>query len=492
MKGQSIILIVDDQLSARAVLEGVLAGQGYQLAFAPDGPQALKMAVELIPDLILLDVMMPGMDGFEVCTRLRANPKVAEVPIIMITALGDQHSLLRGVEAGADDFLSKPFNHAELQSRVRTITRLNRYRRLLAERAKFEWVVEQAEEGYLLVNDNDEVLYANPKARLYLGLEDKQNSDAPRSFLRVVLQQYHARPPEAWANWPEPPTQQPPRYLVRPETPTARTFWLQVNALEAPFGEETVWVIRLQDVTEKLALQHDMRSFHGMIFHKLRTPLIGMITGLDLLVDTNPQDAPEETKRLAEIARRGAQRLHSEVEDILQYVRIPVLAETGHEFNLNQLGPLVKQISANLGLENVTTTGGEDNLQLVLSSQSVELILSELLENAQKFHPQQNPIVEICVFQKDAQTVQIKVSDNGLTLSPEQLTQVWTPYYQGEKFFTGQAIGMGLGLSMVASMVWSVGGECGMYNQVGGRGVVVDLMIPLAKGPQSRSEELIL
>jgi PleD family two-component response regulator len=184
MNKQPTILIVDDQLSARKVLEGVLTGQGYQLAFATHGPEALTMAAELIPDLILLDIMMPKMDGFEVCTRLRANPPVAEVPIIMITTLDDQRSLLRGIEAGADDFISKPFNRAELQTRVRTITRLNRYRRLLAERAKFEWVVEQADDGYLLVNDNDEILYANPQARLYLGLADEQHNDPPRSFLR--------------------------------------------------------------------------------------------------------------------------------------------------------------------------------------------------------------------------------------------------------------------------------------------------------------------
>ena len=485
MNNQPTILIVDDQLSAREVLEGVLSGQGYQLAFAPDGPQALKMAAELIPDLILLDVMMPGMDGFEVCNRLRANPTVAEVPIIMITALDDQRSLLRGIGAGADDFISKPFNHAELQTRVRTVTRLNRYRRLLAERAKFEWVVEQADDAYLLVNEKDEILYANPKARLYLGLSDEQNSAARRSFLEAMLQQYHARPAEAWTNWPKSPAYHRARYLVRPETATARTFWLQVNALEIPFGEEAVWVIRLQDITEKLTLQRDKRSFHGMIFHKLRTPLIGMITGLDLLVDTNPQDSPEEIMSLAEMAHRGAQRLHRAIEDILQYVNIPVLAKKEVEFHLSQLTPLVEQISANLGLENVTMTGVEGNLPLILSSQAVELILSELLENAQKFHPQHSPLVEIRVFPPDTQMVQLKVIDNGLTLSPEQLAQVWTPYYQGERYFTGEAAGMGLGLSMVASMVWSVGGECRMYNQAGGPGVVVDLMLPLAQELQT-------
>ncbi len=82
--------------------------------------------------------MMPEMDGFEVCRRLRADPMLAEVPIILVTALDDRDSRLEGLEAGADDFVSKPFDRAELRARIRAIARLNRYRHLVAERAKFE------------------------------------------------------------------------------------------------------------------------------------------------------------------------------------------------------------------------------------------------------------------------------------------------------------------------------------------------------------------
>jgi len=133
--GQPKILIVDDQLSAREVLKGTLMGQGYNLHFATNGQEALAKAEALTPDLILLDVMMPGMDGFEVCEHLRADSQLSEIPIIMITALDDQTSLLQGLEVGVDDFISKPFNQVELRARVQTITRLNRYRRLLVERS---------------------------------------------------------------------------------------------------------------------------------------------------------------------------------------------------------------------------------------------------------------------------------------------------------------------------------------------------------------------
>jgi len=131
MPEKSTILIVDDELVSRYTVEVLLAQEGYTLVFAESGEDALKKVVELIPDLMLLDVMMPGMDGFELCRRLRANPRLAELPIVMVTALDDRESRLRGIEAGADDFMSKPFDRAELRARVRTITRLNRYRRLI-------------------------------------------------------------------------------------------------------------------------------------------------------------------------------------------------------------------------------------------------------------------------------------------------------------------------------------------------------------------------
>jgi signal transduction histidine kinase len=138
MNAEPRILIVDDEQVGRESLHVSLAAQGYDLAFAAGGVEALATAAELVPDLVLLDVMMPGMDGFEVCRRLRADPHLAEVPILLITALDDRESRLHGIEAGADDFISKPFDRAELRARVRTITRLNRYRRLLVERTQRE------------------------------------------------------------------------------------------------------------------------------------------------------------------------------------------------------------------------------------------------------------------------------------------------------------------------------------------------------------------
>jgi PAS domain S-box-containing protein len=162
MNTTPVILIVDDEPQGRATLEALLHSSGYRLAFAANGAEALAQTASLTPDLILLDVMMPVMDGFEVCRRLRADPIVAEIPVILLTALDDRDSRLRGIEAGADDFITKPFDRVELRARVQTITRLNRYRRLLLERSKFERLIERAPVGIAIADAQRAIRLANP------------------------------------------------------------------------------------------------------------------------------------------------------------------------------------------------------------------------------------------------------------------------------------------------------------------------------------------
>ena len=136
----STVLIVDDEPAGRQTLEAVLDGEGYRLEMAENGLEALEKANTLLPDVILLDVMMPGMTGFEVCERIRNDKKLAEIPIIILTALDDHNSMLKALEAGADDFISKPFDRHELRARLVGITRLNRYKKLVNERAELERV----------------------------------------------------------------------------------------------------------------------------------------------------------------------------------------------------------------------------------------------------------------------------------------------------------------------------------------------------------------
>lgn len=127
MLSQPKVLVVDDELSTRVTIKSILASENYELHFAENGVEALSMVAGIAPDIILLDVMMPGLSGFDVCKKIRSMPGLTEVPIVLVTALDDRKSRMAGMKAGADDFVTKPFDNHELRLRVQNMTRLNRY-----------------------------------------------------------------------------------------------------------------------------------------------------------------------------------------------------------------------------------------------------------------------------------------------------------------------------------------------------------------------------
>ncbi|WP_425807942.1 response regulator [Desulfitobacterium sp. Sab5] len=120
------ILVVDDEEPIQELLKFNLENEGYNVLIAFDGPAALKMIEEKRPDLVVLDVMLPGMDGLEVCNQLRQNSKLRDLPVIMLTAKGEEIDKVLGLELGADDYLTKPFSPRELLARIRA--RLRRIR----------------------------------------------------------------------------------------------------------------------------------------------------------------------------------------------------------------------------------------------------------------------------------------------------------------------------------------------------------------------------
>jgi two-component system cell cycle response regulator len=120
------VLVVDDVELNVKLLEAKLSSEYFEVIVADNGPTALELAESELPDIILLDIMMPRMDGFEVCRRLKANPRTADIPVVMVTALSDVADRLRGLESGADEFLTKPVNDTALFARVRSLVRLKR------------------------------------------------------------------------------------------------------------------------------------------------------------------------------------------------------------------------------------------------------------------------------------------------------------------------------------------------------------------------------
>lgn len=130
------VLVVDDNVKNLQILCGFLQNEGMMVEFALDGMSALSWLKKKKFDLILLDIMMPGMDGFEVCSLIKKNPVISEIPIILITAITDSESIIKGFETGAVDYITKPFIKSELLIRVKTQIEIKKSRDEIARNLK--------------------------------------------------------------------------------------------------------------------------------------------------------------------------------------------------------------------------------------------------------------------------------------------------------------------------------------------------------------------
>ena len=138
----SKILIADDNQQNRELLEAYLADEKYEMEMSIDGQQTIERVEEWQPDLILLDIMMPKLSGYEVCQKLKQNPTTQNIPILIVTALNEKGDIEKAVDAGCDDFLSKPVNSLELKTRVRSLLRV---RHLTNERDRLLAYLEEIE-----------------------------------------------------------------------------------------------------------------------------------------------------------------------------------------------------------------------------------------------------------------------------------------------------------------------------------------------------------
>lgn len=472
---KNTVLIVDDEPFGRDVLEGLLQKEAYDLLFASNGQEALDIAQKHIPDLILLDIMMPGMDGYEVCTRIRNNPEIAEIPILMITALDDKDSLIKGIDAGADDFVSKPFDRAILRQRVKTILKLNRFRKLKEEREKFAEVIQHSDDGFLIINKTGNILYINAKAKTLLALPPDHNNYSSFDFFDKLRKQYSLLNDELFSGWPD----------INPDVPLMAVnynlvnyseFWIRITILKKIISSEE-YIIKLSDATQEMVNNRDTWIFHNVISHKLRTPFNYILGGLELLKQ-NLTDLDENQEKILNIALTGGQRYFGNISNILELISNLNNKELSGFTTIEQLTTTIETVAKEMEIEKFEIKPFSINkeIKLKLPPDIIELILFKLLDNSKKFHPLNDPIVEIKIDQiKD--NVIISISDDGVQLSAEEHIKIWTPYYQAEEKITGEVEGSGLGLTFIAQLMLKAKGKCRSYNNEN-NGITIELNIP--------------
>ena len=164
------ILIVDDAPANLSVLRKMMVEQGYQTFVATSGERAVQIAKRVHPDLILLDVVMPGIDGLETCRQLKANPLTARIPIIFMSAKNEAEDVVAGFDTGGVDYMGKPLRMAEVCARVRTQLRIRMNSETQQEQAeRLRTIVNSMAEGLLIIEPDGRIQFTNPACDQYLG-----------------------------------------------------------------------------------------------------------------------------------------------------------------------------------------------------------------------------------------------------------------------------------------------------------------------------------
>ncbi|MGF6273079.1 two-component system cell cycle response regulator [Massilia sp. UYP11] len=246
---QSAILIVDDAPDSLGLLQDMMRQQGYQTFVASSGKRALDIATRVQPDLILLDVILPDLDGLEICRRLKRQPDTAHIPVIFVSARGETEDIVAGFDTGAADYIAKPVRMAEVCARVRAQLRLRSSSESQKQQAeRLQLIVDGMDEGLMLVDCEGRVVYANPACERFLSqpkevLEGELLADLIEPPAAGDYAGYFARPLDAEASARCRGTRE---VLVRQSDGTLHAMDLSLSPVA---GGEALFVALLHDIT---------------------------------------------------------------------------------------------------------------------------------------------------------------------------------------------------------------------------------------------------
>jgi len=461
------ILIVDDYPANLKLLERNLQAAGYETLTAHDGEEALLRVESDRPDLILLDIMLPKIDGFEVCRRLRASEATAVIPVIMVTALKETEDRIRGLEAGADDFISKPFDRGELLARVKSLLQIKYYRSMLAEREKFHAVIQDLSHGIVITDGRWRVQTMSRRAAELLGHVGR---DPTGRDLADVLAAFQVEPSL------EALRQTVSRSVsIELMQETARPYCYlagRYTRIEGPRGELINAAFVFRDITEQREKERLKREFLHLVGHKLKTPLSVVGMALWLIDGGHYGQVPPPMVGPIRKALARSQELADLIREVMAYAALTT-RELERAGQVIPLEPLIRQIEAALRQRYPTRP-----IQWAVNlppapprarapEELLSLVLMSLADNAAKFNRKESPRVEINVHEIEDRRLHIAVRDDGPGIRPEDTDRIFTDFSQLEDTFSGNVSGMGLGLAMAKRLVESWGGQITVESRPG-------------------------
>lgn len=479
------ILVVDDESRNVKLLEAHLLPQRYEVVTAADGEEALHRIASGGIDLVLLDVMMPGLDGFEVTRRIRADERTRLLPIVLVTALTDREDRIRGIEAGCDDFISKPFDANEVLARVRTLLRIGYYRARLDEKEKFEYILHHMDNGLVLFDAQLDMVRANQRA---LDLLMIPPDHPPEGFLAELPQRFTVRGTGDLCR--DLKTASLTFELERPETATTRPLVVSVKSsvVKNSLGEVSSIVWFLDDVTEIRKQEFAEHSFLELMSHKLRTPLTVIAGNATLLHDEAAGPLNAEQKKFTGALLNKSRELIESLEKFISFATITTqschLSRETIELQ-SYLSALATSLTKRLKDKPVhcQVTLSDAPAHVAMNREHLDIIMGNLFENAVKFNPNGDVRIRITVT-PSAGDVAIAVSDNGEGIPAEEKDKIFAQFYQADKHRTGNVKGAGLGLTIVKHLVELYGGSV-RVDSVVGQGSTFTLTLPMGRPPHA-------
>jgi DNA-binding response OmpR family regulator len=461
------ILIVDDNPNNLEVLSETLTRAGFQAAVAIDGESALEQIRYHQPELILLDVMMPGIDGFETCQRIKLNPLMWDIPIMFMTALSDTDHKIKGFSLGAVDYITKPFHQEEVIARVRVQLQLRNLTRTLEGQnrlLKTEILQrEKAEASLLKLNQDLEVLVEERTLKL-----SKTLTKLREAQVELVGQKQDLE--------------------VRVEERTAELAKSMAEAEKAR--------------TEAEQANQSKSQFLANMSHELRTPMNAII-GYSEMLQEEAQDLGQDNfiPDLQKI-QNAAKHLLGLINDILDLSKIEagrmeLYLETFDVATLIEdvvatIRPLVEKNSNTLTV-NCPADLGKMHADLTKVRQS----LFNLLSNGSKFTEKGSIVLSV---DRQDDRIFFRVSDTGIGMTPEQMSKLFKAFTQADASTTRKYGGTGLGLAITQKFSQMMGGDINVESVFGkGSTFTMHLPVHLQQLPEfnfsnqsSNSEELFV
>jgi len=495
---QSLILIADDDPTSRLALRQALVAQGYGVAEVGDGLAALEQYARLRPSVVLLDVQMPGLDGFEVCERLRAARQ--SVPVIMITALDERDAIDRAYQAGATDYVTKPVDWDVLNHRLGVLVQAQQSRKQLEEERDLLRTLIDNLPDYIFIKDAQGRFVASnvahARAAQTAAVDDLIGKTAFDFWPEELAAQYQADDQNVIDSGLP---------LINAERTTVdalgnqRVVLTNKIPLRNKDGKPT-WLIGIsRDITQRKQTEEALRShaveledrvaertkalqealkeqkelnvlkasFVSMVSHEVRTPLTTIASSTGLLQIAQEKMVPEQRQKHFEKIHEAVKRIVELLEDVLDYsgAEADYVKFNPERLNLERLcAEVVKEVQGSLAQSHtvIFSTRGAFG-DVFVDRELMRQIVTNLLTNAVKYSPQGGNVYLDLAHVDDC--IEIRVRDSGIGIPAEDQKRVFEPFHRGLN--VGVVPGTGLGLAIVKRAVDLHGGTVCFESELG-------------------------